>query len=230
MKSIRVMWHVIAAIAVTWGASGAAAEAQMPLLIDEILMSGYGNQEAVSDETAVKVDGSNLWLTLRPLPNGHGPRKANLSEPLKFAAAEMEVPVDSSTGLSAEDYRYPATSDRGSRLWGYDGDPLDRGIYKRELGGSSSGYGYSRSRGSSNRGRTGQPGQSEKIVEPAHPAVAAMDSGRIIGILAYGPRYVLDTFKSVFRGENRLVYGTSLLIFLFGLAALTDLMASTRRA
>jgi hypothetical protein len=221
---------VIAAIAMTWSAASASAEGQMPLLIDEILMSEYGNQEAISGDSAVAVDGSNMWLTLRPSPEGHDRRSANLSEPLEFAAAEMEVSVDSSTGLSAEDYRYPPTSSHGSRLWGYDGDPLDRGVYKRELRGSNARYGYSRPRASSNPGPEGQPGRASQIVEPAHPAVAAMDSGRIIGILAYGPRYVLDAFKSIYRGDNALVYGTGLLIFVFGLAALTDLMASARRA
>ncbi len=226
MNRPQFLRHTISALAVTWVVAGASASAQMPLLIDEILMSDYGNRHTTPNGTAVVLDGSGRWSTLRAMPDDHARWNTNMSELLEFDAADTLGAFDSNARLSAEDYRYPPMASAGSRIWGYDGDPLDRGVYKRELGGSNAGYRRSsvvRSRSTPSAGRSSSPAKARRSARRS-------DGGRVIEILARTPRYVIDAVKSLYQSDNAPVFGIALFTFIIGLASLMDLMRGAKRA
>lgn len=225
MKRHQYIRHAISALAVTWVISGTTAAAQMPLLIDEILMADYGIQEPMPDGTAITVDESGRWLTLRTRSDSRAPRNTNMSELLEFDTADMVNGFGSNPELSAEDYRYPSTASPELRFWGYDGDPLDRGIYKRELGGSattSKRLGTLRSRGASSVGRS-------SARSAASPSAEVIKGSQVIGILVRAPRYVMDSIRSMYQSDNKMMYAIGLMTFVFGLAAFMDLLAGSRR-
>ena len=226
MKRHQFLTHAISALAVTWVISGTTAAAQMPLLIDEILMTEYGNQETTPDGTAVAVDEAGRWLTLRTSPDSRARRDENMAELLEFDSADFVDGLGSTTNLSAEDYRYPSTESPASRLWGYDGDPLDRGAYKRELSGSST----ASNRSSIRRSRGARPAGRSTTRVAAAPSADGIKGGRVIAILVRAPRYVMDSVRSMYRSENAMMYAIGLMTFVFGLAAFMDLLAGSRRA
>ena len=168
MKKSRFLGHALSALAVTWFVSGAPASAQMPLLIGDILMPESGNRDTEILGTAVAVDESGQWLRLRTATDNHYQRNANMAELLKFDAADTLATFDTTTNLSAEDYRFPAKAPPGWRIWFYDGDPLDRGVYKRELGNTNGSTGRSRlgrSRHASSVGRSTSPAAPRNLAE-----------------------------------------------------------------
>ena len=140
MTKSRILGHALLALAVTWAVTwtetGASASVQMPLLLDEILLSEYGTEDTAPAGNAVAVDGSGQWLPLQSATDGGAAREAGMAELLEFDAADTLGEFDARTGLSAEDYRFPSTASPHTWVWVYDGDPLDRGTYKRELDGT----------------------------------------------------------------------------------------------
>ena len=226
MKKSRVLGHALSALAVTWIISGTSASAQMPLLIGEILMPEFGNRDTAATGTAVAVDGSGQWLKLRTATDGRARRSAGMAELLEVDAAEALATFDTSTKLSAEDYRFPTTASPELRTWVYDGDPLDRGVYKRELGGTKGSSGRSRavrSRFSPSVGRSASP--------PAASGHLAERSGRarIVEIIVRTPRFVMNTVRSVYRNENASIFVIGLVTLIIGIATFKDLLTGARR-
>ncbi len=223
MKNSRILGHMLSAFVVTWIVSGASASAQMPLLLDEILLSEYENRDT---GTAVAVDGSGRWLKLWMAADGRAGRNAGLAELLEFDSADTLSRFDASTRLSAEDYRYPSTASPDAWIWVYDGDPLDRGAYKRELGSPKP---ERRRAGAAGLRSTPSVGRST-LSERSRPQPEQSGGGYVIEILIRTPRYVMNTMKSVYRSDNATMFVIGLVVFVIGLATFTDLMRSARQA
>ena len=145
MKKSRFLGHALSTLAVTWIISGTSASAQMPLMIGDILMPDSVIGDVTPGGTAVAVDGSGQWLKLRTATDGVARQNTGMPELLEFDAGDTLATFDSSTKLTAEDYRFPTEASPDARVWLYDGDPLDRGVYKRELGGTNASSGRSKS-------------------------------------------------------------------------------------
>lgn len=226
MMSNGFIGRVVVVAAASWVVSGASAAAQMPLLIGEILMSDHGNRETTAKGTYVAVDGAGRWLRLRPNSSGHAPRDANMTDVLKFAAADLVVPFASGRKLSAMDYRPQSAAWLGSRIWGYADGARDRRTSKRKVAGSNAVY----IRSSAERSRSATTAPRAPAHATASRSVAGMgDGGQIYGLLVRGPRYVLNAAKFFYRGKDALIYGIGLIFLMFGLATTLDLVARTRR-
>ena len=226
MKKSRFLGHALSTLAVTWIISGASASAQMPLMIGDILMPDSGIGNVMPGGTAVAVDGSGQWLKLRTATDGVAQRNTGMPELLEFAAGDTLATFDSSTKLTAEDYRFPTEASPGSRIWLYDGDPLDRGVYKRELGGSNGSYGRSksvRSRYGLSAGRSGSPKGPERLAERSGKA-------RVVEIIIRAPGFVMDTVRSFYQNENAPLLGIGLVTLIIGFAMFRDLAMGARRA
>ena len=226
MKKIQFVGHVLSALAVTWIISGAAASAQMPLLLGEILMPESENRDTPLTGTAVAVDESGQWLKLRTATDDGVQRNASMAELLEFDAADTLATFDASTKLSAEDYRFPTTASPGRRIWVYDGDPLDRGVYKRELGGGNGSTGRSRV------GRSRYAPSAGRSASPAAPRNLAEQRGRarIVEIIVLTPRFVMNTVRTVYENGNAPLLGIGLVTLIVGIATFKDLLTGARRA
>ena len=226
MKKSRFLGHALSALAVTWIVSGASASAQMPLLISEILMPESGNRDTELTGTAVTVDESGQWLNLRTATDDHIQRNAGMAELLQFDAADTLATFDTSTNLSAEDYRFPATAPPGRRIWVYDGDPLDRGVYIRELGGTT---------GSTGRSRLGRSHYALSAVRSTAPAasrnlVEQRGRARVVEIIVRTPRFVMDTVRAAYQNGNAPFFGIGLVTLIIGIATFKDLLTGARQA
>ena len=226
MKKSRFLGHALSALAVTWFVSGAPASAQMPLLIGDILMPESGNRDTEILGTAVAVDESGQWLRLRTATDNHYQRNANMAELLKFDAADTLATFDTTTNLSAEDYRFPAKAPPGWRIWVYDGDPLDRGVYKRELGNTNGSTGRSRlgrSRHASSVGRSTSPAAPRNLAEQRGRA-------RVVEIIVRTPRFIMETVRAAYQDGNAPFFGFGLVILIIGIASFKALLTGARRA
>ena len=226
MTKSQFLKHSVSAIALTWIIAGASASAQMPLMLGEILMPESGNSGMAPASTAVAVDGSGQWLKLRMAKDSLVKRNASMAELLEFDAADTLTTFDTSTKLSAEDYRFPTTASPKTRVWVYDGDPLDRGAYKRELGGT---------RGSTGRSRVGRSHfapTADRSSSPAESRNAAEQRGRarVVEIIVRTPRFVMNTVRSVYRNGNAPMFGIGLITLIIGIASFKDLLTGARRA
>ena len=226
MKVSSVLKYSISAFAMSWVISGASASAQMPLMLSETLMPEFGNSDTAPAGTAVAVDGSGQWLKLRMATGGLAPRNASMAELLEFDAADTLATFDTSTKLSAKDYRFPATASPKTRVWIYDGDPLDRGAYKRELGST---------RGSTGRARVGRSHftpTADRSSSPADSRNSAEQRGRarVVEIIVRTPRFVMNTVRSVYHNGNAPMFGIGLITLIIGIASFKDLLTGARRA
>ena len=226
MKNSRFLGHALSALAVTWIVSGASASAQMPLLIGEILMLESGNRDTELTGTAVAVDESGQWLKLRTATDDHIQRNAGMAELLQFDAADTLATFDTGTNLSAEDYRFPAMAPPGWRIWVYDGDPLDRGVYKRELGGTT---------GSTGRPRLVRSHFAPSAVRSTSPAAPRnlselRGSARVVEMIVRTPRFVMDTVRAAYHNGNAPFFGIGLVTLIIGIATFKDLLTGARQA
>ena len=224
MKKFRCLGYALSALAVTWIISGASASAQMPLLIGEILMPESGNTVTTLTGTAVAVDESGQWLKLRTATDDRVQRNASMADLLEFEAADTLAAFDTSTKLSAEDYRFPTTASPGRRIWVYDGDPLDRGVYKRELGGTN---------GSTRRSRMGRSRyglSASRSASRAAPRNVAEQGGRarVVEIIVRTPGFVMNTVRNFYRNENAPILGIGLVVLIIGIAAFKNLLTGAR--
>lgn len=230
MKKSRILGYTLSALAVTWIVSGIvsdpAVSAQLPLLLDEILLSESGNKDTAPAGTAITVDGSGRWLPMRGAANDSARRNAAMEELLEFDTGAALPRFDTNIALSAEDYRDPSTTAPRAWVWVYDGDPLDRGAYKRELGRSRPARGRFRATGSHAMNSAGPSASAES----ARLRPGRTGSGYVIEILIRTPRYVMDKMKSLYASDNAPYFGLGLVAFFIGLATLMDLMRSARRA
>ncbi len=226
MKKFQFLGYALSALAVTWIISGASVSAQMPLLIGEILMPESGNKDTTLTGTAVAVDESGQWLKLRMATDERVQRNASMADLLEFDAADTLATFDTSTKLSAEDYRFPTTASPGWRIWLYDGDPLDRGVYKRELGGTNGSTGRSR------MGRSRHAPSAGRSASPAAPRNSAEQHGRarVVEIIVRTPRFIMNTVRSVYQNGNAPLFGIGLVVLIIGIATFKDLLTGARGA
>lgn len=226
MKVSSVLKFSLSAFAMSWIISGASASAQMPLMLSEILMPEFGNSDTAPAGTAVAVDGSGQWLKLRMATGGLAPRDANMADLLEFDAADTLATFDTSTTLSAEDYRFPTTASPKTRIWVYDGDPLDRGVYKRELGATSGSSGRSRagrSHFAPTAGRSDSPGAHKNKADQ-------LGRARVVEIIVGTPRFVMNTVRSVYRNGIAPLFGVGLITLIIGIASFKNLLTGARHA
>jgi len=226
MKKFQAIGNGLSVLAVTWIMSGASASAQMPLMIGDILMPEFGNSDTTPVGTAVAVDGSGKWLKLRTAKDGIVRRNTGMADLLEFDAADTLATFDTGTKLSAEDYRFPTEAAAGLRVWVYDGDPLDRGVYKRELGGTNGSYGRSKMV----RSRYGA--SARRSISPEGPGRIEERSGkaRVVEIIIRAPGFVMNTVRSVYQNGNAPFLSVGLVALIIGFASFRDLAKGARRA
>jgi hypothetical protein len=224
-KSLR-LGTALTALSMTWFVSGGPVSAQMPIMIGDTLMPGSASNENEFLGAEVAVDGSGKWLKLRTARHDHARRIPGMADLLEFDAAETLTTFEAGAELSADDYRFPAEASPRRRIWVYDGDPLDRGVYKQELGTSNGSANSNNSTLTQFRAplvRTSQPTRSGRLEERVGKA-------RVVEIIIRTPGIVVNAVRSVYQNGNATFLGIGLIGLVIAFATLRDLVSGTRRA
>lgn len=219
--------YALTALATVWATIAVPASAQTRSMFDKILMSDQGDSDAGLDGPRIAVDGSGQWLSLRASADARARHGEETIELLQFDASEALTALEADPGLSAEDYRFAVTASKKPRSWTYDGDPLDRGSYKGELGGT--GPGYRRTAGE--RVPESVPAsRTMSHLQDASDAVPFSGNPGIVWIVTRAPRYVMHALKSVYGNDYSFLFAVGIVLVTLGFGALADMLRGARGA